>query len=290
MFYYLVKAFSYIVCLLPDGLKNKIGDLIGYACWPVVSKKRRKMAVNNVVNSLGVDKTAAEAIVKASAVRFGRMFLEVLCFPQLTRGNIHKHVILEGREYLEQAFAFGRGVLLITSHSGNWELMGSSLALYGFPIVGVAQKQTNEAMDRFINEYRSLSGMKVVYKSGVREMVSLLNEGMGIGLLMDQDAGEHGAFVDFFGRQASTPQGAAALARMRNAPIVPVFCTRNADGTAKVILHPVVWVQKTADRDADLWTTTQQLTTIIEQHIRKYPQEWFWLHNRWKTRPSAEKQ
>ena len=243
------------------------------------------MAVNNVVLSLGMDKDAAAALVKVSVVRFGRMFMEVLSFPELNKENIRRYVRIDGLNNLEKAYSFGRGVILITSHSGNWELLGGSIALYGYPLVGVAQKQTNAAMDRFMNEYRSLTGMHITYKTGVREMVHFLGKGWGIGLLMDQDAREQACFVDFFGRKASTAQGAAALARLKDAPILPVFITNNDEGTHTVIAHPPLWVTKTADRDADLWQTTQELTKIVEAHIRQYPQEWFWLHNRWKTKP-----
>jgi Kdo2-lipid IVA lauroyltransferase/acyltransferase len=283
MQYYFVKWLSRVACWLPDGIRNRIGDVIGAACWPLVPRKRRNMAINNVIAAFGASREEAERLVKQSTVRFGRMFMEVLCFPKLTRENIRSRVEMIGQQHMIDALALGRGAILATAHSGNWELLGAALALYGFPIVGVAQKQTNAAMDRFINEYRTMSGMQITYKSGVRSMISLLGEGKIIGLIMDQDAHERGVFVNFFGRQASTPSGAAALARMKDAPIVPTFITENADGTHTAIMYPPVWVNKTSDREHDIQVTTQQLTTIIEQHIRTHPAEWFWLHNRWKT-------
>jgi KDO2-lipid IV(A) lauroyltransferase len=246
------------------------------------------MAINNVMNALKVNRNMADDIVRKSAIRFGRMFMEVLHFPKLNADNINDYVILQGREHLERAFAYGKGVVMPTAHAGNWELLGAALAMNGFPLVAVVQKQTNQAMDNFINEYRAKVGMHVTYKTGVREMISLLGEGKAIGLLMDQDAKEQGAFVEFFGQLASAPQGAAALARLKDAPIVPAFITENADGTHTAILHPPLWVTKTKDRDKDIWATTQELTTIIERHVRTYPTEWFWLHNRWKTRPPQE--
>jgi len=213
-------------------------------------------------------------------------------FPvKVQAGNrvIHRHVKIVGEEHIVEALSHGRGAILATAHSGNWELMGAALALNGYPIVGVAQRQTNRAMDRFINEYRTITGMHITYKTGIREMISLLGEGKIIGLIMDQDAKQQGIFIEFFGRLASTPSGTAALARMKDAPIMPTFITENADGTHTLIVHPLVWINKTADRDYDLQVTTQQLGRIIEQHIRTYPHEWFWLHNRWKTRPPAER-
>ncbi|AIF53771.1 lysophospholipid acyltransferase family protein [Pelosinus sp. UFO1] len=286
MLYKFVKIISSIVSMLPQAVRLNIGNLLGEVCWLLVPSKRKTMAVNNIKRSLDADTIQATTIAKRSATRFGRMFMEVLYMPKLSKDNISKYVQIENSQYLKDALSYGNGVIMATAHSGNWELFGAALAMYGFPVVGVAQKQTNADMDRFMIETRTMAGMHITYKSGVREMVKMLGEGRIVGLLMDQDAGRDGVMVEFFGRLASTPQGAAALARMKDAPIIPAFITANADGTHKAILHPPVWVQKTSSREDDILSTTQQLTDIVEQHVRKYPHEWFWLHNRWKHSPN----
>lgn len=285
MLYYLIKAFSGIICGLPWTIRRNLGICIGRLCWPLVPAKRRKMATDNISRALGIDEKQAANIAKASAIRFGPMFMEVFHMPKLNKDNINQYVTLSGSEHLKAALALGRGAVLATAHSGNWELLGAALAMHGFPLVAVVQRQTNAAMDAFINEYRTQAGMHVTYKQGVREMIKLLGTGKIIGLLMDQDNHEDGVFVEFFGRMASTPQGAAALARLNNAPIVPAFITENSNGTHTAIIHPPVFVEKSEDRAEDIRRTIQELTQIIEQHIRKYPNEWFWLHNRWKTAP-----
>ncbi|HWQ61415.1 MAG TPA: lysophospholipid acyltransferase family protein [Negativicutes bacterium] len=289
MIYYIVKLFGWLVGLLPAGARNKLGDVVGEALWPFVPRKRREMAVTNVMASLGLDRTDALALVRRSAVRFGRMFMEVLAIPRLNKDNIGNFVVLQGRENLDQAYAYGKGVILAAAHSGNWELIGPVLAIYGYPVVGVAQKQTNADMDRLINEIRTSTGLHITYKTGVREMLAFLSEGKAVGLIMDQDAKEQGVFADFFGRPAATPQGPAALSRMKGAAIVPTFMTGNADGSHTLILHPPLLAEKTDDRDRDFFVTTQKLNAILEAHVRAHPDEWFWLHNRWKTRPPAEK-
>jgi KDO2-lipid IV(A) lauroyltransferase len=289
MQYYFVKLIGWLLCLLPAGVRNKIGDMLGDALWPLVPRRRRDMAVANVVASLGLDTAGALAVVKRSSVRFGRMFMELLAVPKLTRDNIANFITLRGREYFDQAFAHGKGVIIAAAHSGNWELIGPALALYGYPIVGVAQRQTNAAMDKLINEIRTSTGMHITYKSGVREMIAFLSAGKAIGLIMDQDAGEQGVFAAFFGRIASTPQGPAALSRLKGSLIVPTFITANGDGTHTIIFHPPLAAEKTDNRDRDTLVTTQKLNTILEEHIRAHPNEWFWLHNRWKTKQPAEK-
>ena len=281
--YIFVKLISRFVCLLPFALRRWIGDVVGSACWLLVPGDRKKLAIENICLSLQLDEQEAKQIAKRSVTRFGRMFMEVLYFPRITPDNIRKYVTMEGEEHLREALQDGKGVVLATAHSGNWELLGAALAMCGFPLVAVVQRQTNAAMDRFINEYRTIAGMKIEYKTGVRDMVRLLHAGKIIGLLMDQDA-HHGVFVDFFGREASTPPGAAALSRLTDAPIVPAFISNSGDGAHRVTIYPAFSIETTPDREQDILHTTQKLTKIIEDHIRLYPQEWFWLHNRWKTR------
>lgn len=287
MQYHIVKCLSRLIGLLPATARRALGYLLGNLCWLLVPAKRRNMAVNNIGRALGVNRRQARAIAKASGVRLGPMFMEVLAMPQINKDNIGQFVTLSGQEHLAAALKMGRGAVLATAHSGNWELLGAALAMHGFPLVAVVQRQTNPAMDKFINEYRTRAGMHVTYKTGVREMIKLLGEGKIIGLLMDQDNHRDGVFVEFFSRPASTAQGAAALGRLNNAPIVPAFITANPDGTHTAIIHPPVMVEKTADRAEDVRVTTQRLTKIIEDHIRQHPEEWFWLHNRWKTPPPA---
>ena len=285
MLYWIMKAVGKAFCRLPQSWALRLGRWLGAVCWPLVPQRRKKMAVDNVARSLGVSAETAERIARKSAVRFGPLFVELLRLPLLRRDNIRQYVQFQDEHHLWDALKHGQGVVLATAHSGNWEMLGAALALYGFPIVGIAQKQTNADMDRFINEYRTGTGMPIVYKQGVRDMVRLLGQGKIVGLLMDQDNLAEGVFVDFFGRPASTPQGAAALARLKGAPIVPVFISGNGDGTHRVTVHAPVWLQKTDDREKDIFVTTQVLTRIVEQHIRAHPAEWFWLHNRWKTPP-----
>lgn len=240
------------------------------------------MAIENITRSLQVDKEAASAIVLNSVTRFGRMFVEILSFPLLNQSNITQLVTIKGLEHLKEALFYGRGVIAISSHSGNWELLGPAMTLYGFQATLVVQQQTNMAMNQFINEYRSMFGTHVLYKTRVRELIRILGKNKIIGLLMDQDAGSDGVFVDFFAAPASTAAGAAVLARMNNAPIVPVFIVETAYGAYNIIFHKPMWVEKTNDREADIFATTQQLTHFIQKHVHEFPHEWFWLHNRWK--------
>lgn len=281
MLYALMKGCSRAVCLLPILWSQRIGSFFGRVSWLLVPARRKRMALRNVMLSLAVSQDEAEVIVRRSWVRFGRMFMEVLAFPKLRDSYAH-YVRIEGKEHLEAALEKGHGAVMTTSHSGNWELLGGALALSGYPLVAVAQKQTNAQMDRLINEYRTLVGMHVTYKTGVREMLKLLGQGYVIGMLMDQDAGEDGVLLPFFGRPAACAQGPAFLARMREAPLVPVFIAENGDGTHTISIKEAIWLERTEDKAADIKRTTARLMQVIESHVRAYPADWFWLHDRWK--------
>lgn len=283
MTYLLIKLFSKVVCQLPVAVQRSIGEFIGNATWLIVPEKRKVMATENIVLALGVDRQTAMQIARMSWTRFGKMLMEVMAFPKIKK-DINRYVTIQGRENIDKALAYGKGIVLATAHSGNWELLGGALALNGYPIVGVAQKQANGDMDRLINEYRTLVGMHVTYKNGVREMIKLLGQGYVIGLLMDQDASTDGVELEFFGRKASCPQGPAFLARLKDAPLLPTFITENSDGTHTVIIKEPFFIQKSENKQEDIKQTTERLTRIIEDHIRQHPTEWFWMHNRWKQR------
>ena len=283
MAYYFARLVSWLCCLLSDRVSDGVGTLLGRLTWPLIPVRRRRMAVENVSACLAVEEREALRIAKASWVRFGPMLLEVMRFPVL-KSRFLEIAEIEGAAYLREGLALGRGVVIATSHSGNWELMGGVLSAAGFPIVGVAMRQKEAGFDRFINEYRRGAGMHITYKDNVREMFAFLKKGWAIGLLMDQDIGRRDGIVfDWFGRSTNFVQGPAVLARHQNVPIVPGFIHRLPDGRHRIHFHPPVFVPRTKDKAADIRTAMEAVSRTLEQHIRRYPEEWFWLHDRWKS-------
>lgn len=283
MIYYLEKCLSFFCCLLPERVCEAVGRALGSLTWPLVPAKRRKMATDNVVQCLGVSEKEAERIAKASWVRFGPMAFEVLRFPRF-KGRLNERVELEGLDEVKKLLALGRGVVFATSHCGNWELLGGALAEAGVPLVAVGMKQKESGSDRFITENRSLVGMHVTYKNDVREMFRMLKEGWAIGLLMDQDvSARDGIVIDWFGRPTNFAQGPATLARHQGLPIIPIYITRLPDGRHRGIIHAPIPVSRTKDKKADILEATRAVGRVLEEHIRRHPEEWFWLHDRWKS-------
>lgn len=283
--YALLKILSLVVCRLPFGVALALGRGLARLAWPFVPARRKNLAVENIKACLGVDEGEAKRIAKASAINFGNIFIEVLSFPEFRR-SMSRHVKIVGLEHLQNyiASANGRGAVIMTSHSDNWELMGGAFAQNGIPLVGVAKRQRAAGANKFINEFRTLIGMHITYHSGVREMYKLLDAGHFIGLIMDQDVNRHdGVIVKFFGRATNYVTGAASMSRFKGVPIFPAFMHKNPDGTHTLEVQPPLRTARTSDKRADIREMTQKLATLTEEHIRRYPDEWFWLHDRWKS-------
>lgn len=282
--YWAVKLLSHFVCLLPHRAAMMIGAGLARLLWPFIPARRKRLAQTQIERCLHVSPAEAARIARESTLRFGPMLMEVLRFPVLRR-HIEDYVTITGALHTMRAsLAQGKGAIIATSHSGNWELMGGALALAGLPIVGVAKRQSAAGMDRFINEYRALVGMHVTYRSSVREMFRMIDQGWIIGLLSDQDPSRRdGVIVDFFGQETNAFTGAAAIARRCEVPIFPVFMHRRADGHHELTIEEPLYVEKTDDRAADVLRVTQEVSAHVEAWIRRYPSEWFWLHDRWKS-------
>lgn len=269
---------------MPLNFALTLGRGLASLIWIFLPAKRKKLAIENIRRCLNVSPKEAGRIAKESSVQFGSIFIEVLSFPKLKK-SMQRHVKVIGLEHLTRyKNSSERGAVIMTCHSDNWELMGGAFAQNGIPLVGVAKKQKSEGADKFINEYRTLIGMHITYRNGVREMYKMLDDGHFIGLIMDQDVGRNdGVVVKFFNRATNFVTGAASMSRFRKIPIFPAFMHRNSDGTHVLEIFSPLRVERTADKHADIKSMTQRLATLIEEHIKKYPAEWFWLHDRWKS-------
>ena len=243
------------------------------------------MAEANIRECLGVGEDRAKQIAADSLHRFGRMVIEVMRFPLLNEKSIHDKVKVEGLEYLEAAYAQNKGVIMATGHYGNWELLGATVALHGYPMLSITRKQNNGHMDKLINEFRQMVGQQVTYnrgKHGLLAISRMLKEKHLLGVLYDQDTNDDGVTIDLFGKKSVIPMGAAALSRIYGSPILPIFLHNNADGTCTAKIYPPLYTPKTKDREQDYYEVTRKLVTILEQEIIAHPEMWFWVHDRWK--------
>jgi KDO2-lipid IV(A) lauroyltransferase len=214
---------------------------------------------------------------------------EFFSMPSITRENLHEWVEMEGLEHFEAGIAQGKGLLTIIAHFGNWELMPVTFPLFRKllkPSYIVYRPLDNPVLDNMIEHVRTINGSEMIPKGGAgKRIMELLKENHSIAILSDQNVStREGVFVDFFGRPACTGVGLAVLALRSGAPVLPMFMARQKSGKYKFILKPLVEVSQTGDYDKDLMENTQRFTKVVEDVIREYPDQWFWIHQRWKTK------
>lgn len=279
--YWVIKLVSKILCCLPVSWQQKIGNILGNIAVKFCPSWRMDMARANIRECLGVDAEQADKIAKDSVKRFGRMVVEVLCFPNLNKNNILDHVELEGIEHLKAAHSLDKGVVMVTGHFGNWEMLGAIVALLGYPLVSIVRHQNQGSMNRLINEYREKVGQTIAYNRGgnnLLQIVRMLKNKLVIGVIYDQDTNDIGVKLDLFGKTCIVPDGAASLSRMNQAPIVPIFIHNRDNGKFYVKIYPALFCKDKTDYDRVM----KELVVVLEQEVREDPGMWFWVHDRWK--------
>jgi len=285
MQYTLLKILSRVVCLLPYSFVLVLGKLMGKLYYHIAARQRKR-AVDQMQESLHISAQEADRIARSLFIKLGQTFLEVMYMPSLNQETIKRYVTIENLQYMNDALAEGRGVVLLTAHIGNWEWLGASLAMAGLPLTTVIKRQPNDQHTQILNEYREMVGIEV-FARGTTELVGAakaLKRGKILGFLADQDGGSNGLFVEFLGKMASTPMGPAVFAKRFKAPVVPVFIVRHPSGGHKVIMHPPLYYQDTGNEEQDLYKITEKMTKIIEDTIKEYPDEWIWFQKRWNTK------
>ncbi|KQC09203.1 MAG: hypothetical protein APR62_00020 [Smithella sp. SDB] len=249
--------------------------------------KNRLIVLDNLQHSFP-EKDLKEIIGTAKGVyrHFAIVAAEFFSLPSITKENIHQWVELEGLENYQAAIAKGKGALSIVAHFGNWELMTIAVPLYLKPMQIVYRPIDSPVIDNMVEYVRTMHGNELIPKGGSgKRIMELLQEKQIIGILSDQNvAAYEGVFVDFFGRPACTGVGLTVMAMRSGAPVIPAFMARQKSGKYKLILKPAMEAVCTDNYEADLRVNTQRFTKSIEDIIREYPDQYFWFHQRWKTK------
>jgi KDO2-lipid IV(A) lauroyltransferase len=266
-------AIAQVVYLLHFRLRQVGMRNLGMA-FPEKSEGERRRILRGVFRSLG------------------RQLAELCQFPRYTQENVDEVVVYDGLENYEKAHARGKGVLFLTAHFGGWELSAFAHSLHGHWLHVVMRPMDNPYLDRLLQSYRMLHGNKVVAKDDfVRGLLAAMRARETVGILMDTNmTPPQGVFVDFFGIQACTASGLARIALRTDAAVVPGFAIwDDAKGKYRLRFDPAVELTRTGDLEADIIANTQKVTKIIEEYVRQYPDQWLWVHRRWKTRPEGER-
>jgi KDO2-lipid IV(A) lauroyltransferase len=271
---------------IPLGVRKLLFTTL-FSLFYYLSPKSRLIVLHNLQRSFP-EKNTKEIIRIAKGVyrHFAIVAAEFFDMPHITKENINEWVDVEGLEHYEAAIAKGKGVLSLVAHFGNWELLPIGVPMYAKPMHIVYRPLDSPVFDNMVEYVRTMQGNFLIPKGGSgKKILELLKENQIIGILSDQNvAAYEGVFVDFFGRPACTGAGLAVMAMRSGAPVIPVFMARQKSGKYKVILKPAVEITRTSDYNADLVVNTQRFTKIVEEIVREYPEQWFWFHQRWKTK------
>lgn len=275
---------------MPRPLARAMGITIAGIVYTLHGKLRR-VGMRNLALAFP-EKTVGERrkILRRVFKSLGRQLGEVCLFPKYTRESITKTVVYEGFENFERASERGKGVVFLTGHLGAWELSAFAHSLYGYPLNIVMRPLDNPYLDRLVRAYRTMHGNKAVDKDFARGLLAAMRKGETVGVLMDTNMiASQGVFVDFFGLQASTASGLARVALKTDAAVVPGFTIWDPElKKYRLRFDPPVKLIRTGNTEADVIANTALFTKIIEDYVRRYPDQWLWVHRRWKTRPEGQ--
>jgi KDO2-lipid IV(A) lauroyltransferase len=290
--YAVAWAGLHLLGLLPRSLARFIGSCFmtfGYALRP----RLRRTANFNLKLAFPDWPTAKrKQVIRGMVRQVGWMAGEFSQFPKYTREVIDRLVVLDGFENFDMARRRGKGILFLTGHMSAWELAPFAQALYGHRLRFLVRPIRNRRVDALINGYRCLSGNQPIDKNhSARAILKVLGEGGTVGILSDHNASlAEGVFVDFFGVLASTTSGLARVALHTDAAVVPGFLSWDEDRRKyRLRFEPRVELVRTGNTETDVRENTARFAKVIESYVRAHPDQWLWVHRRWKTRPTGEK-
>jgi KDO2-lipid IV(A) lauroyltransferase len=281
---------SGLLRVMPRSTALGLGASLGRAL-AVLDERHVAIARDNLRRAFpDWDPARLDSTARAVYAHFGRMLFDILWMQWRTPREVLRHVDVEGGQHVERAVAAGRGVLYCTGHVGNWEVHAIALSLAYGPISVVARPLDNPALDARLCAFRSSTGNAVIYKrKALSQIIRALRAGRGVAILLDQNVqAKDGIFVDFFGRPAATTTVAAALAAKTGCALIPAHSELMPDGRYRLTYEPPVPWAPSGDHAADIARTTQELARRTEEWIRRRPEQWLWMHRRWKTRPGNE--
>jgi KDO2-lipid IV(A) lauroyltransferase len=253
-------------------------------------RKERIKTLNNLRFAFGKEKSEKELhrIAREVFANLGRNVVELINFPKITEANIDSLVQEKGLHHINKGLRRQKGIVILASHFGNWELLAAYLTLKGYRGPVIARRIYFDKYDQALRRLRASKNVEVIYRDeSPKKILKVLKSGGMVGVLADQDVDSvEGVFVDFFGKLAYTPVAPASLALATEAAILPCFLIREGSKRTFVVEKPVE-LEITGNKERDIATNTQKWSHVLESYIRKYPSQWVWMHKRWKTRPDA---
>jgi len=283
----LIRSFG----LLPRNLAYPAAQTLAWLGFHLAKRQRSAGLRNLRLAFPELHDNERRRILRSSFRNLGRLLVEFSHFPELSEKNIARFVVHDGLENYLEGLKRGCGVIFMTAHFGAWELSSFAHAIYGYPLKFIVRPIDNTRVEKLISAYRTLSGnVPIQRRSAARDVLTALRKNEAVGILFDQNTTRsEGVFAEFFGIPAATTPAIALFALRTGAAVVPGFLIWDEGlGKHRLRLDPPVDLVNTGNLDSDVLENTKHFNKILEGYVRKYPDQWLWIHRRWKTRPEGE--
>jgi len=291
LIYLLARLLMGVFRILPLGSARRVGMFLGRLYYRL-DRRHRLITLDNLRQAFKEtkDDPELEEVAQNTYENLGRSLVEAARLPGMAPEQVKALTEIEGIEHYFAARDQKKGVMLLTAHFGNWEWLGTVLPLYGIVSHVIARPIDNPYLDDLVQAWRSQYGNIILDKrTETGGMIQLIRQGATLGFLLDQNAKRRRAvFVDYFGRLAATNKGMATIALRTGAPVIPLFIVRKGD-KHRIIFEAPLKLPRSGNLKQDLVDVTALFTHKIEEYARRYPDHWFWVHRRWKTRPLETK-
>lgn len=289
--YFVVRSIIGAIGSLSLKTSMRVGQFLGRKIGARIPKLEKTGRRNLDAALPELPEAEKEKILSGCFESLGRQLGVISHASRLNEDRLFDVLETRGVEHLAAAHRSGRGVILYTAHFGGWEIFGLIAPVEGFPLNLIVRRIDNPLVEALVEKMRTRFGSRTVdKKTSAREMFRLLRSGEILGIVADLNVQPHeGVFVDFFGVPAATTNGIAKLALRTNAVVLPAFAIWSEEKQKYLMtVNPPVEIEKTNDDARDVRELTQKITKVIEDVIRRHPEQWLWIHKRWKTRPEGE--
>src|SRR3989449_9620035 len=277
--------------LMPRPMAHRASRMLAWLGFHLARRQRRAGIQNLRMAMPSLSDKERRRILRGCFQNLGRLLVEFSHFPELSKGNISEFVVHDGLENYLEGLRRGRGVVFMTAHFGAWELSSFAHSVYGYPLKFIVRPIDNPRVESLISQYRTIGGnVPIQRKSAARDIIRALRQNQAVGILFDQNTTrDEGVFVDFFGVPAATTTAIATFALRTGAAVLPGFLIwEKSLGKHRLQFDPPVKLVETGDLAHDVAENTRLFNQILEGYVRKYPDQWLWIHRRWKTRPEGE--
>ena len=289
--YTAARLLLFAFAAMPRNMAYRAAGILAWLGFHLARRQRLSGLHNLRMAFPEMNASERERILRGCFRNLARLLVEFTHFPQLNKGNISQYVVHDGLDNYLEGLRRGRGVIFMTAHFGAWEMSSFAHALYGYPLKFVVRPIDNRRVEQLISGYRMLSGnVPIQRKQAARDILKALRQNEAVGILFDQNTTRsEGVFAEFFGIPAATTPSIALFALRAGAAVIPGFLIWDEQlKKHRLRLDPPVELIDTGDLTQDVLENTKRFNRILEGYVREYPDQWLWIHRRWKTRPEGE--